>query len=83
MARSHEIMDVLDEANKPSSEDKLLFNEKVSFTYLVLQYKLKTDMGNTLVKKHYESGDAQNYGQNLVRIYYLYEEVNKSANSFT
>jgi len=60
VARSHHIDKVFDPDYTPSTpDDKALFAEKQLFAYTVLDQKLLTNMGKSIVRSHADTGDAQ------------------------
>jgi hypothetical protein len=67
VARSHRINQVFDPSFKPSSdEDKLLFEEKQKFAFTVLDAKLQTNMGKTILRSYASTGDAQKVWKEFV-----------------
>ena len=72
IARSHDIMDVLDndfDRTLLDSEHRELFEKEQAFFYVVLRNKVKTNMGIHIVKKHLKSGDAQAAYKDLCKYY--------------
>ena len=60
VAKSHRIDDVFDVNYVPSSPDEtMLFEEKQKFAFTVLDAKLRTNMGKTIVRSHSDTGNAQ------------------------
>ncbi len=59
VAKAHEVEDVLDPDYVPTPAEAPLFKLKQTFVYSVLNTHLLTDMGKTLVRKHYHDNDAQ------------------------
>ena len=59
--KTHECSDVLDPNYTPGSEpeEQELFEAKQTFMFSVFNTNLQTDMGKTIVRRHWASTDAQ------------------------
>ena len=59
-AHTQGLEDIIDETFVPASNvDKALFKKKQEFMYNVFDTTLKTDYGKKIVRKHFETADAQ------------------------
>jgi Reverse transcriptase (RNA-dependent DNA polymerase) len=59
-ARAQDVYNVLDSAYKPNTpEEKELFIEQQKYVYAVLESKVLTDIGKSLVREHEKDFDAQ------------------------
>jgi hypothetical protein len=81
LAKTHQVIDVLHDTYVPATdEEKLLFEDKQQFMFNVLDVCLQTDMGLTLVHKHYKTNDAQKVWQELTTYMKASTKAEHSAN---
>ena len=66
-ANTHECNEVVDPNYTPDSEpeEQELFEAKQTFIFSVFNAKLQTDMGKTIVRRHFSNTDAQSVWKEL------------------
>lgn len=65
-ARAQDVYNVLDASYSPASQEEMeLFTEQKKYVYAVLESKVLTDVGKSLVREHEKDFDAQSLYQKL------------------